>query len=134
MPSEEQAAMGPQAGSAEGDLQQAWKILSMRLPRVLGALAPASRNLLTGGGMGGMTPAILRALAESSMRPPMPAITPGFLPGPSRGPLPQPPSVPQAPKPHVDYMPRPGQIMGDVDTPYGQQRPRIGGGFAKRGF
>lgn len=50
IPSADQAANGPQQGNLEGDLSQAFKILSLRLPRILGARAPASSTLLNGGG------------------------------------------------------------------------------------
>jgi hypothetical protein len=54
IPSADQAANGPQQGNLEGDLSQAFKILSLRLPRILGARAPASSTLLNGPGSAGL--------------------------------------------------------------------------------
>lgn len=56
IPSAEQAAQGPQRGQLEGDLGQAFKILSLRLPRVLGARAVAPTQLLNGPGSAGAPP------------------------------------------------------------------------------
>lgn len=106
MPSQEQAAFGPRQGAAEGDLQQAWKILSLRLPRVLGARAPAPSSLLTSPGSAGMmgnpNASVMRALVEAYMggqqAPPMG--DPGqFTP----------------PKPRTEFLPNPVP-GGDVDT------------------
>ncbi len=53
IPSADNAAQGPQRASLEGgnsDLAQAWKVLSLNLPRVLGARSLAPKRLLQGGG------------------------------------------------------------------------------------
>lgn len=54
MPSADAAANGPRQAGIEGqggsDLTQAFKILSLHLPRVLGASAIAPKRLLAGGG------------------------------------------------------------------------------------
>ena len=57
LPSAENQAQGPQRQGMEGgggDLAQAWKILSLQLPRVLGARSLAPKRLLTGAGSAGM--------------------------------------------------------------------------------
>jgi hypothetical protein len=71
MPSEENQQMGPKRGNLEGDLGQAFKILSLRLPRVLGArsLSPhvAQGPGAAAGMPGGFNPqaAIFEALLKS---------------------------------------------------------------------
>lgn len=54
LPSEENAAQGPKRGNLEGDLGQAFKILSLRLPRVQGAKAIAPPELLNAPGASGL--------------------------------------------------------------------------------
>lgn len=58
MPSAEAAANGPRQAGIEGqggsDLAQAFKILSLHLPRVLGAAAIAPKRLLTSPGAAGI--------------------------------------------------------------------------------
>jgi hypothetical protein len=58
MPSEDNQAMGPRNyaanGPAGGDLADAFKILSLRLPTVLGASALSSKRLLTSPGAAGV--------------------------------------------------------------------------------
>lgn len=58
MPSAEAAANGPRQAGVEGqsgsDLTQAFKILSLHLPRVLGAAAIAPKRLLTSPGAAGV--------------------------------------------------------------------------------
>jgi hypothetical protein len=49
LPTAENQAQGPQQGQLEGDLGSAFRILSLRLPRVLGAKAISSPDLLAGG-------------------------------------------------------------------------------------
>lgn len=73
LPSQENQAMGPKQGALEGDLGQAFKILSLRLPSVQGApgLTPPSNLMSPGaaGSPGGFNPqaaifeALLRAMA-----------------------------------------------------------------------
>ena len=67
LPSADQAVQGPRQGNLEGDLGAALKILSLRLPRVLGARAISSPELLQspgGGGAPGFNPmaAVIQAL------------------------------------------------------------------------
>lgn len=61
LPSAEAAANGPRQAGVEGqggsDLTQAFKILSLHLPRVLGASAIAPQRLLTSPGAAGVAPA-----------------------------------------------------------------------------
>lgn len=49
LPTAENQAQGPSQGQLEGDLGSAFRILSLRLPRVLGAKAISSPDLLAGG-------------------------------------------------------------------------------------
>lgn len=55
LPSQENAEQGMQRGAMEGDLGEAFKILSLRMPRVLGARAPTARENLTSPGAGGLS-------------------------------------------------------------------------------
>lgn len=61
MPSEENQALGPQRAGLEGqggsDLADAFKILSLRLPQVLGARSLAPQRLLTSPGSSALPPA-----------------------------------------------------------------------------
>lgn len=61
LPSADAAANGPRQAGIEGqggsDLTQAFKILSLHLPRVLGAAAIAPKRLLTSPGAAGLAPA-----------------------------------------------------------------------------
>lgn len=83
MPSAENQQMGGRQGAMEGggsDLAQAFKVLSLRLPQVLGARAPAPASLLNGAGSAGVAPgqnsnsamfqAILKAMLGGSMGSP----------------------------------------------------------------
>jgi hypothetical protein len=54
LPSDENQAMGPKRGQMEGDLGQAFKILSLRLPSVTGAHAIAPPALLNAPGAAGV--------------------------------------------------------------------------------
>lgn len=54
IPSDENQALGPKRGNLEGDLGQAFKILSLRLPRVQGARAIAPPTLLNSPGSAGV--------------------------------------------------------------------------------
>jgi hypothetical protein len=75
IPSAQNAAMGPRQGAMEGpggsDLAQAFKILSLHLPRVLGAQSLAPKRLLTSSGSGalpsGFNPqaAVIQALLQA---------------------------------------------------------------------
>ncbi len=85
LPSDENAAQGLQRGKVEGDLGQAFKILSLRLPRVQGApgITPQSNLQAPGSaGMGGFNPqaaifdAMIRAMSGGG------APMPGAMSGP----------------------------------------------------
>jgi len=54
MPSAEQADDGPRQGALTGDLNQAYKVLSLRLPRVVGAHSIAPAALLHSPGASGV--------------------------------------------------------------------------------
>lgn len=58
MPSDENQALGPKRGQLEGsggsDLAEAFKVLNLHLPRVLGARSVAPRSLLTAPGAAGI--------------------------------------------------------------------------------
>lgn len=57
IPSVENQAQGPQQNAMEGggsDLTQAWKVLSLQLPRVMGAQSLAPKRLLNGAGAAGV--------------------------------------------------------------------------------
>lgn len=111
LPSAENQADGQRRGSLEGDLGQAFKILSLRLPRVQGAKAITPPGNMTGTGAavsvpGGFNPqaaifeAIIRAM-QGGGAPPMG--TPTISPAPmSAGPLPvgiTPGGSPERPRP-----------------------------------
>src|SRR4051812_15981811 len=71
LPSEQNQAEGLRRGGLEGDLGQAFKILSLRLPRILGARAPASSELLNASGAvgaKGFNP--MQAVFEALLRAP----------------------------------------------------------------
>jgi hypothetical protein len=77
IPTEENQALGPQRNALEGsggsDLAQAFKILSLRLPQVLGARAIGSPRVLSGGGSAALPPAfnpnaaVFKALINAMM-------------------------------------------------------------------
>jgi hypothetical protein len=82
IPTAQNQANGPQAASAQGeigrgpntDLAQAYKILSLRLPTVVGAQAPVKASLLTSPGSSGVLPggmdpyaALFQALLKSML-------------------------------------------------------------------
>jgi len=73
LPSQDAQAMGPRQGQMEGDLAQAFKILSLRLPQVLGAQALAPKRLLTSPGSAGVNTsaspyaAVFEALLQSAL-------------------------------------------------------------------
>lgn len=118
LPSEENQSLGPKRGGLESDLGQAFKILSLRLPRVQGARAIAPPNLLNGPGSSGMQnpqaaafEQMIRAMLgqggpTSSAgpfdrapmgAPPVPNITPGKDPAAARAPFA--PAIEQPPMP-----------------------------------
>lgn len=55
LPSQENQATGLKQGQMEGDLGEAFKILSLRLPRVVGAKAPTPGGNLSGMGASGLS-------------------------------------------------------------------------------
>lgn len=75
MPTQDNQNQGPKQGQMEGDLAQAFKILSLRLPRVQGAHAIAPYSLLnspgSAGAQGAFNPysAVFDALLKSHMQP-----------------------------------------------------------------
>jgi hypothetical protein len=87
LPSDENQALGPKRGQLEGDLGQAFKILSLRLPRVQGARAIAPPNLLASQGSagvpgqlgGGFNPqaAVFEALLKAMAGGPTSGVGPG---------------------------------------------------------
>ena len=156
IPSADNAAQGPQRGSLEGpggsDLAQAFKILSLHLPRVLGAQSLAPKRLLTSPGSAalpsGFNPqaaviqALLQAMAGGSGGPTGPIAT---FPDPlsdfglqdfSRNENPRAPTFPTTP-------PAPKVTVGDkpdarvpkpwTDEPTETPPGPIGGGFDPRG-
>lgn len=71
MPTADAQAEGPRRGQMEGDLQQAFKILSLNLPRVQGARALAPQRLLESPGASGFPgtnphAAVFEALLKAS--------------------------------------------------------------------
>lgn len=114
MPSPDNQALGPQNAQVNGpggDLSEAFKILSLHLPRVLGPSALASSRLLTNKGSAGLPSgfnpmaAVFQALIQSmqgapSMQPPAagpPAFTPMPFPTPPGSPSPPSPRPPMSP-------------------------------------
>ena len=55
LPSQENQSTGLKQGQMEGDLGEAFKILSLRLPRVVGARAPTPGGNLSGAGASGLS-------------------------------------------------------------------------------
>jgi hypothetical protein len=66
LPSQENADQGAQRGNMEGDLGQALKILSLRLPRVLGARAITPGSNLGTPGQSGTSQGALSGILNSS--------------------------------------------------------------------
>lgn len=153
-PTADQAEMGPRRGPLEG-LPQAIKILSLHMPRILGARAPVSSALVNpSAGAGGIDPylsALFQTLAKT-MSPNMPNA--GGLPGgaaggpmPRRGPVyapPYQPSMPDAmpskpPMPETHWQgpgtsggtagPGPGQLPDRPEFPQGRRLPGYGGRY-----
>jgi hypothetical protein len=127
VPSAQNAQLGPQQGPLEGgggsnsDLAQAFKILSLRLPQVLGAPSIASRRLLTApGSMAGLPPsgfnpaaAVFQALLHAST-----GGSGSFMADQNTG-----IGMPPMPGPPV-----PSVKIGNTDTPSGN--PTVGAGPA----
>lgn len=129
IPSAENQAQGPQRGQLEGDLGQAFKILSLRLPQVQGARAIAPPDLLnsagSAGSAGSVNPmaAVFRALMHSMQGDPAAPMGAGM---PSTQPVatrPGPPSV----IPGATPMRTPG--TPPMQTPSAPTSPWHGGPF-----
>ena len=109
----------------EGAVQEAIRLLSLRMPTVQGAQAPASSQLLNAQGGGGLSPDALRRLLQM--------LASGGMggPGPLGGSLPSdglPPSAPppSAPAPKVNYAPLPGSWRPPGPPPPKPLNPRPG--------
>lgn len=66
LPSQENAAQGMQRGAMEGDLGQALKILSLRLPRVMGARAITPTSNLGAPGQSGDSQSAVQGLTMAA--------------------------------------------------------------------
>lgn len=118
-----------EGNSATAPLQEAVKVLSLRVPRVVGASPLAPLALLTGQGGGGLPSGIvetlLRALAPPVEAPPVAAVPqPGLgvnAPPAGSQPVPQ-PSQPPAPGVMPPTLPVRPQVSGAPSgTPQGRQ-------------
>ncbi len=149
MPNADNQALGPQQGALNGpggDLSQAFKILSLRLPRVLGAGALAPPGLLrspgAAGAPGGLNPhaavfeALLKALVGGGSPGGFPGGTASDAPGPmgpppmggpiSPLPLPRSPQIPQFTNPYQDVYQTPTAPFAQPGGPkitIGQNEP-----------
>jgi len=155
IPSADNAAQGPQRGALEGpggsDLAQAFKILCLHLPRVLGAQSLAPRRLLTSPGSAALPPgfnpqaaviqALLQAMGGGVERPiaTYPDDSGGMTPDLRdffRGENPRAPTFPSAPP---DPKITPGDTpstrvpMPWTDEPSPTPPAPMGGGFDPRG-
>jgi hypothetical protein len=103
MPGQDAQALGPQnmgANGPGGDLSQAFKILSLRLPRVLGAGALSSPRLLNSPGASGSGMNPHAAVFEALLRALVGGGSPGGFPGgTAAGPEPTPYSPPYSTQP-----------------------------------
>lgn len=120
MPSPENQTLGPQNAQANGpggDLSEAFKILSLHLPRVLGPSALASSRLLTNKGSAGLpsgfnpTAAVFQALIQSMIGSPSV----------------QPPSAGPAPFTPMPFPPTPGLPTPTTPSPTPRATPPTGG-------
>lgn len=139
-PTTDNAANGPRNAALAG-VPQAIQVLSLALPRVLGAQSPVPGSLLTAqGGQGQPDAALLQTLLRTlglmpgGQRTPMPMPTvegPAIpLPGGTRQPQPAPPAP--VPDPRV-IIGQPGAPMPPSPSPGGGiMPPTFGGGFGGR--
>lgn len=74
-----QAQQGPRQAGLEGDLSQAFKILSLRLPTTVGAASPVPQALLTSPGAAGVTGMPSTAGTPSGPYDPMAAVFTALL-------------------------------------------------------
>lgn len=115
-PTRDNAALGPRQGQLTG-VPQAVQVLSLALPRVVGARPVAPPDLLTAKGGEGIDPiasAILQTMLRT-MRGQPPLGQPGSLPGGTAG-----PNIPDVPTPR----PGPGRGGGGREGgPFPQQGP-----------
>lgn len=134
-PTPDNAAMGSRNGQLSG-VPRAVQVLSLALPRVVGAKPIAPTDLLTGAGGGGMDP-LASAILQTIMRtlgniPGQPGSLPGGTAGPNppmggpqgpQGPFPRPPADPM-PQPPGPFNPKPRVVPQDDP-----QAPTGGGGW-----
>lgn len=126
-PTAEQSELGPKRGGMEG-VPEAIKVLSLRLPRFLGARAPVNNALAQAPGAGGMDPymsAVFTSLAKVlGAQGMMPGLEGGD--GPMGGPMGATMGAPSAPpKPRIEFAERPGFApTGGGDGP-GLMRPAL---------
>lgn len=123
IPSDEQAMNGPKQGNLEGDLGQAFKILSLQLPRrpQIGGIAPQA--LLQSPGGSNPLAAVFEALLRG-MRPPAGSGAPGGAPTPTPGAIPPPRIIPgdqgdrfpAPPPPNEPYRPGPSPTTPTAPT------------------
>lgn len=137
MPNDEASAQGPRRGNLEGLTEQVFKLLSLRLPRVVGAQSLAPQGLLQGqgaggaAGAGGFNPnaAVFEAMLRAMGRSPSPNVTPGIGPGDR----PQFPPAPPMPTNTDDIRDRfPGSSSGQLPTNAGGV-PQMPGGIRAGG-
>lgn len=130
-PTQDNAAMGQRNGQLSG-VPQAVQVLSLALPRVVGARPVAPQSLLTAQGGQGVDPAASAVLASlmkllhgiSNPQPGAPGSFPGGTAGPNQpGPMPSPSPMPGTPpiggQPSDPFG---GGTMPNIPTP---AKPRI---------
>jgi hypothetical protein len=110
IPSQDQAAMGPRQGQLEGVPEQAFKVLSLRLPRVQGARAMSPYGLMNSPGSAALGGNPLAAVFEALLR---------TMSGPQSGSPYAPPRMPRD-----IYQPGPG----GVSSPSAPPLPRVNPG------
>lgn len=125
MPQGQGVTERPQGPDNQAGVQQAIKILNLRMPRVAGAGAPAPQALLEGMGSAGMpqqaSSPILQAIIQAVLghfQPQQmgaPSAMGGFQQqGPSQGSM----SLPQNVTPRINYHPLPGGTAGPNTVGY----------------
>ena len=122
-PDQTQDGPRPDQSSAQ-PLQEAVRILSLRLPRGAPGQAVAPAGLLEAPGGGGLAPAMLMAILQRLlMGGMMPGTMPGGMPGgiPAPAPAPAPRIIPAAQGPHVPLPGGPAPSLV-VDQPAARNR------------
>lgn len=120
-PTRDNAAMGPRNGQLTG-VPQATQILSLALPRVIGARPVAPTELLTSQGGQGIDPnaaALLQTILRTLRGQPQPG-QPGSLPGGTAGPNPSDPMprpTPPGQGPGREHVPSPSPFPVPQDAP-----------------